>query len=98
MRIGVQLLWDRVRAVRVEAVTAFLDVPDALGLGLFSVSGVHFALLQETPYFVASLFGVMTGIFGGVLRDVVCNEIPAVFSPATSLYATCSFAGSWVYP
>jgi len=74
-----------------------LDIPDALGLGLFSITGAYYAYEQHTSLFIASLFGVITGVFGGVLRDVVCNEIPAVFSPNTSLYATCSFAGSWAY-
>ncbi len=74
-----------------------IDVPDALGLGLFTMTGAYYALEQQAPLFIASLFGVMTGVFGGVLRDVVCNEIPAVFSHSTSLYATCSFAGSWIY-
>lgn len=74
-----------------------IDLPDALGLGLFSITGAYYALEAHTSLFIASLFGVITGVFGGVLRDVVCNEIPAVFSPSTSLYATCSFVGSWVY-
>jgi len=74
-----------------------IDIPDALGLGLFSITGAYYGLDQHTSLFIASLFGVITGVFGGVLRDVVCNEIPAVFSPSTSLYATCSFAGSWAY-
>ncbi len=75
----------------------WIDIPDALGLGLFSITGAYYALELRASLFIASLFGVMTGVFGGVLRDVVCNEIPAVFSPSTSLYATCSFAGSWCY-
>ena len=74
-----------------------IDVPDALGLGLFSVTGAYYALEHQTGLFIASLFGVITGVFGGVLRDVVCNEVPAVFSPSTSLYATCSFVGAWTY-
>ena len=74
-----------------------IDVPDALGLGLFSITGAYYAVQGGTSLFIASLFGVITGVFGGVLRDVVCNEIPAVFSAHTSLYATCSFAGTWVY-
>lgn len=70
--------------------------PDALGLGLFAATGVHQALLQELPALVAVLMGLITGVFGGVLRDVVCNEIPTAFHDHRP-YAVCAFAGSWVY-
>jgi uncharacterized membrane protein YeiH len=71
-------------------------IPDALGLGLFSVTGATYALEAHTSYFIASILGVITGVFGGVLRDVICNEIPMVFA-RTQLYATCALAGAWTY-
>jgi uncharacterized membrane protein YeiH len=46
---------------------------------------------------VAILMGVVTGVFGGVLRDVLSNRIPNVFRQSTELYATCSFIGTTVY-
>ena len=70
--------------------------PDALGLGLFAATGVHQALLLELPAVVAVLMGLITGVFGGVLRDVVCNEIPSAFHDHRP-YAVCAFAGGWVY-
>jgi uncharacterized membrane protein YeiH len=70
--------------------------PDALGLGLFAATGVHQALLLELPALVAVLMGVITGVFGGVLRDVVCNEIPTAFHDHRP-YAVCAFAGGWAY-
>jgi uncharacterized membrane protein YeiH len=69
---------------------------DALGLGLFSVLGASLAQDAGMPIFVSAMMGVITGIFGGVLRDVICNEIPLVFRRG-HLYATCSFAGCWAY-
>ncbi len=71
-------------------------IPDALGLGLFTVTGASYALAAHASMVIASLMGVITGIFGGVLRDVVCNEIPAVFA-RTQLYATCALAGAWTF-
>ena len=71
-------------------------IPDALGLGLFTVTGASYALAANTSLVIASLMGVITGIFGGVLRDIVCNEIPAVFA-RTQLYATCSLVGAWAF-
>lgn len=69
---------------------------DALGLGLFSVVGASLAQEAQMPIFVCVMMGVITGIFGGVLRDMICNEIPMVFRRG-QLYATCSFAGCWAY-
>jgi uncharacterized membrane protein YeiH len=69
---------------------------DAFGLGLFSALGASLAQRAGMPIFVCVMMGVITGIFGGVLRDVICNEIPMVFRRG-QLYATCSFAGCWTY-
>jgi uncharacterized membrane protein YeiH len=69
--------------------------PDALGLGLFSASGTQLALAQDLPAIVAVLMGVVTATFGGVLRDIVCNEIPNAFRDHRP-YAVCAFAGGWV--
>jgi uncharacterized membrane protein YeiH len=74
----------------------FVLALDALGLGSFSASGASLANQFGCQPFISSLLGVTTGVFGGVLRDVVCNEIPYVFQ-RTELYATCSFAGAWSY-
>jgi uncharacterized membrane protein YeiH len=68
--------------------------PDALGLGLFSAGGTQVALAQGLPAIVAVLMGLVTAIFGGVLRDVVCNEIPTAFRDHRP-YAVCAFAGGW---
>ena len=72
-------------------------IPDALALGVFTVLGAARALEQGTAVFIAALMGMITGVFGGVLRDVTCNEIPSIFVKDTHLYATCSFVGAWVY-
>jgi uncharacterized membrane protein YeiH len=72
-------------------------IPDALALGVFTVMGAARALDQGTNLFIAALMGMITGVFGGVLRDVTCNEIPTIFVKNTQLYATCSFVGAWVY-
>jgi uncharacterized membrane protein YeiH len=73
-----------------------LLLPDALGLGLFSIAGAGIALDAGTPMLIAALMGVITGIFGGVLRDVIINEIPFIFRNKY-LYATAAFLGCWLY-
>jgi len=69
--------------------------PDALGLGLFTAGGTQIALDASLPAIVAVLMGMVTAVFGGVLRDIVCNEIPTAFRDHRP-YAVCSFAGGWV--
>lgn len=78
------------------SVSKVLYFPDALGLGLFSIVGADYALASGTSWFIAALLGVVTGTFGGVIGDVVCNEVPSLFRSAP-LYATCSFVGCWLY-
>ncbi|WP_349278124.1 trimeric intracellular cation channel family protein [Polaromonas hydrogenivorans] len=79
-----------------EVTEKAIQWPDALGLGLFTATGVHLALNEQMPILVAVLMGVTTGVFGGVLRDVVCNEVPTAFRDHRP-YAVCAFAGGWIY-
>ncbi|MCA9742568.1 MAG: trimeric intracellular cation channel family protein [Deferribacteres bacterium] len=74
----------------------FLLVPDALGLALFSITGAGYALEGGTSLLIASMMAVLTGTFGGVIADVIINEIPRLFRSAP-LYAICAFTGTWVY-
>jgi uncharacterized membrane protein YeiH len=69
--------------------------PDAVGLGLFTAGGTQVALQAGMPAIVAVLMGLVTAVFGGVLRDIVCNEIPSAFRDHRP-YAVCSFFGGWV--
>jgi uncharacterized membrane protein YeiH len=85
-----------IRAVHRIFSQRLIVTADALGLGLFSIVGVSQALEAGMPIFIASMMGVITGIFGGVLRDIVCNEIPMVLRDGRP-YAICSFAGCWMY-
>ena len=84
-----------VRAQHLEPTERAVQWPDALGLGLFSASGTQIALDGALPPIVAVLMGVVTAVFGGVLRDIVCNEIPTAFRDHRP-YAICAFAGGWV--
>ena len=74
-----------------------LTVIDALGLGLFTASGVGIALSMNTPALPAAFIGVVTATFGGVVRDLLCDQKPQLFLPTEPLYATCAFLGAWAY-
>lgn len=79
---------------RTTPIEGWLQLPDALGLGLFAIVGANHSLEAGTSLFIASLLGVVTGTAGGAISDVICNEVPRLFK-ATPLYATCAFAGCW---
>ena len=70
----------------------FFLVPDAIGLALFTVIGASVALQLHTPWLIAALMGVITGVFGCVIRDILCNEVPLIFR--TDIYATAALAGA----
>ena len=68
-------------------------IPDAIGLALFTVVGTQIALDWHAPWLAASLLGMTTGVVGGVLRDVLCNEVPLIFVRG-ELYASAAWAGA----
>jgi len=73
-----------------------MEVADALGLGLFTISGVSLALVAGMPPIVAVLLGSITAVFGGVTRDVLCNEIPKVYRDHQP-YTLCTLIGGVVF-
>lgn len=83
------------RARHLEPTERAMLWPDALGLGLFTAGGTQIAIDAGMPAVIAVIMGMVTAVFGGVLRDVVCNEIPRAFSDHRP-YAVCSFTGGWV--
>lgn len=72
-----------------------LLVADAFGLSLFTVIGAQTAELSGVPAPIVVVMGVMTGIVGGALRDVLCAEVPLVLRK--EIYATASIAGAVLF-
>jgi len=69
---------------------------DAIGLGVFVATGVAISLDLGQPWWAALLLGCITATFGGVLRDVLRNEVPLIFRPG-ELYAITAFFGAVVF-
>lgn len=65
---------------------------DALGMALFASIGAKIALSAGTTGLIAAMMGVVTAVFGGVIRDVICNEIPLILQ--REVYATAAFIGA----
>jgi uncharacterized membrane protein YeiH len=73
-----------------------LQVADAVSLAFFVMLGVRKGLDFQLSPPVAVLLGVITGVAGGIVRDVMLNEVPFVFRREIRLYATAAIAGGMV--
>jgi uncharacterized membrane protein YeiH len=89
---AVTLLYTRVRRPPDNS----LAIADALGLALFTIVGTQIAERESVPVVVAVLMGTLTGVAGGVVRDVLSAEVPLIFKKG-ELYATAAIAGAVLY-
>jgi uncharacterized membrane protein YeiH len=70
-------------------------VADALGLALFALSGAQFAEAAQCPPLIVVLMGTMTGVTGGILRDVITAKVPLILR--REIYATAAIVGVAAY-
>ena len=68
---------------------------DTLGLALFTIAGIQKTLALGHPFWVAIIMGCITGVAGGVIRDVLLNNVPVIFHK--EIYAVASVTGGIVY-
>ncbi|WEK05065.1 MAG: trimeric intracellular cation channel family protein [Candidatus Devosia phytovorans] len=68
---------------------------DALGLVVFTIVGCNIAIETGAHPIIVIVSGLVTGIVGGILRDVLCNDVPLVFR--SELYATVSIVTGVIY-
>jgi uncharacterized membrane protein YeiH len=73
-----------------------LVIPDAFGLAIYTIVGTQLTEDFGLPTSVAIALGTLTGTAGGVLRDILCNEVPLLFQGGY-LYATASLVGASLY-
>lgn len=79
--------------IKTLKITMFLI--DAVGLGLFTVIGIEKGISAGLDPFICIILGTITGSFGGVLRDVLLNNVPQVFRK--EIYATACIVGGSIY-
>lgn len=77
-----------------ELPTTVLMVADAFALALFTMVGAQKTMGFHVASAVVVLMGVMTGVAGGIMRDLLIGEIPLVFRREIYLYATAAFCGA----
>jgi uncharacterized membrane protein YeiH len=81
---------------RWKAPVRFLSFVDAFGLGLFTISGIQIAQEMGQSLLICLVMGVITGVAGGLLRDLLCGEIPSIFKSG-ELYASAALLGGAVF-
>ncbi|SHG41613.1 trimeric intracellular cation channel family protein [Winogradskyella jejuensis] len=68
---------------------------DTIGIGLYTVIGIEKGLNAELHPIICIILGTMSACFGGVIRDILCNEIPVIFRK--EVYATACIVGGLSY-
>ncbi|MFC4720995.1 trimeric intracellular cation channel family protein [Geojedonia litorea] len=84
------ILKDKINYLRTS-----LFLFDTIGIGLYTVVGIEKGIQAELHPIICIALGTMTACFGGVIRDILCNEIPVVFRK--EIYATACILGGLTY-
>ena len=88
---AIVVLFRKVLVKRTKTLLVF----DTIGLALFVVIGIQKTLAVGYPMWVAIVMGMITGSFGGVVRDILINDEPLFFRK--DIYATACIAGGVIY-
>jgi uncharacterized membrane protein YeiH len=77
---------------RISYLSKSLFLFDTIGLGIFTIIGTEIGILNDLHPMISIALGTMTATFGGVIRDILCNEIPVVFRK--EIYASACIIGA----
>lgn len=92
---GISLLLVIVMGRHLSRLEGTFFVFDTIGLAFFVVVGMQKSLAEGYPFWVAIIMGTFTGAFGGILRDILVNELPLIFRK--DIYASACIIGGVVY-
>jgi len=92
---GVAMLVTLAFKKKIFSLGGTLFLFDAIGLGLFTIVGISKSLAAGLPFWVCIVMGTVTGTAGGVIRDVLLNEVPLLLRK--DIYALACVAGGLVY-
>ena len=89
--IGLTVIFAILFASRLKYLRRSLFLFDTIGIGLFTMIGIEKGLEADLAPVICIALGTMTASFGGVIRDILCNEIPVIFHK--EIYATACILG-----
>lgn len=93
--IGAVTIFSILFRRRLDHLKKSLFLFDTIGLGIFTITGVEIGIQNDLNPIISITLGAMTGTFGGVIRDILCNEIPVIFRK--EIYATASIVGGLAF-
>ncbi|NJY62232.1 trimeric intracellular cation channel family protein [Salinimicrobium sp. CDJ15-81-2] len=93
--IGVVTIITIIFRTQLDRLKKSLFLFDSIGLGIFTITGVELGIQNDLNPIICITLGAMTGTFGGVIRDILCNEIPVIFRK--EIYATASIMGGLAF-
>lgn len=93
--IGVVTILSIIFRRKLNYLKTSLFLFDTIGLGIFTITGVEIGIQNGLNPIISITLGAMTGTFGGVIRDILCNEIPVIFRK--EIYATACLVGGLAF-
>jgi uncharacterized membrane protein YeiH len=93
--IGVVTIFAIIFRNKLDHLKRSLFLFDTIGLGVFTITGVEMGVQNNLNPIISIAIGAMTGTFGGVIRDILCNEIPVIFRK--EIYATACLVGGLAF-
>lgn len=93
--IGVVAIFAIIFRKKLNYLKKSLFLFDTIGLGVFTITGVEMGVQNDLNPIISIAIGAMTGTFGGVIRDILCNEIPVIFRK--EIYATACIIGGLAF-
>ena len=93
--IGVVVFFAIIFRNKLNYLKKSLFLFDTIGLGIFTITGVEIGVKSGLDPIISITLGAMTGTFGGVIRDILCNEIPVIFRK--EIYATACLIGGLAF-
>ena len=93
--IGIATILVIIFRKKIDHLKKSLFLFDTIGLGIFTIIGVETGIQNDLNPIISIALGAMTGTFGGVIRDILCNEIPVIFRK--EIYATASLTGGLAF-
>lgn len=93
--IGIVTIFAIIFRRKLNYLKTSLFLFDTIGLGVFTITGVEIGVQSGLSPIISITLGAMTGTFGGVIRDILCNEIPVIFRK--EIYATACIVGGLAF-